>query len=481
MKVGEGCALFGLLRLEDACACGARIVGVIDGIGESSDAHHLTHPHPDGAGAATALRAALASSAPRLPELLLAHATGTPGNDSAEFRAYLDVFGDRLGGVPVAALKSRLGHPLGAAGAMELAISLECLRQGVIPTGSGPPPDEAEFPGLSLLRGIPASGSAASIACLAAGFGGANVAVSVSLSGSSAHLRVAETERRAVMSVWGGVCPAGYGAEGFAKLSSSSQEVIPDGLMSRYVDRSRYRRIAMLPKLMIAAVRNLADSINMDGDWLSRTPVLCATWHGAVDFTERYYRDLIDSGIDLANPLLFAESVPNVGSGHVSIGLGITAPCASVIGSRNAGLEALSLAFARVETRCWDRAIVVAADESHPLLDAVLSHWNGGPVRSAPAAVAVLVEGAGVEAQGAVSGPRTSTGSAAVSASPLDRQLRLAGSRCSSIPECGAATPMAVAMLEAVRKDGRFLGVDSSEPGGSPWTLRFHDAGAKQQ
>ena len=472
MKVGEGCALFVLRRAGDAAMDGLPVLGFIDGIGESSDAHHLTHPHPEGRGAATALRQATEVLGPRMPDLLLAHATGTPGNDAAEFKAYVDAFGARVHEVPVAALKSRLGHPLAAAGALELAIAIESRRQGIVPSGAGPEPDAECFPSLRLLRGVPQPGTPTRVTCLAAGFGGANVAVTVSESGTASPRNNVPATSAASILGWGMVCPGGTGSSGVAAFTADCPSTI-DGVLARYVDRARYRRVAMLPRMMIAAVRNLAESSAIDNAFLRSTPVLCATWHGAVDFTERYYRDLVESGVDLANPLLFAESVPNIGSGHVSMALGVTAPCASVIGSRNSGLEAMALACARIESGAWDRAIVVASDEAHPLLDAVLSHWSGQPVRSVPAAVAVLVGSNRSGGRPVRAVPTGYAGDACVSASPMDRDFRGTFTE-TAIPECGAATPLAVAMAAAMAGTGRFQTVHSAEPGGAPWALEFH-------
>lgn len=472
MKLGEGSAIFVLRRADDTARLGLPIMATIEGLGESSDAHHLTHPHPDGAGAAAAIGAACGRT---VPDLLLAHATGTEGNDAAEYRAYRTVFGERLADVPVAALKSRLGHPLGAAGALELAIAIESAARGIMPSGGGRAPDLDSFPGLRLLRGPAAPGRPSRIVALAAGFGGANAAVAVS-SGSSHPAPVASSPPRTVaLAGWGAVCAAGRGTDGIRGLAACDEGNVPDSVLAGLIDRVKYRRIAMLPRLMIAAIRDLCATVGVAPDALAATPVLCATWHGAAEFTERYYRDLIASGIDLANPLLFAESVPNVGSGHVSIGLGITAPCASVVGSRSAGLEACALAISRIACGSWDRAIVVAGEEAHPLIDTVLGHSIGKAVHSRAAAVALLMQ-ASAPGDGRPSvraGVGTSRAGSVTSGSPVDADA--GARRRPDVPECGAATPLAVAMLESSTPGGRFVRIASQEPGGAPWWLGIEE------
>lgn len=470
MKLGEGCAIFVLRRAEDVARNGLRSIATIDGIGESSDAFHLTHPHPSGAGAAAALAAAIASCS---PDLILAHATGTEGNDAAEFQAYRSTFVERLPEVPIVALKSRLGHPLAAAGALELSIAIEASAQGVFPSGTGRAPDLESFPGLRLLHGPAQPGAAKRIVALAAGFGGANAAVGASVGGTHACADAPETRRSVAIGGWGAVCSAGRGAAGLSSLASGGYVDVPDGVLAGLIDRTRHRRIAMLPRLMIAAIKDLCSSAALEPDALSEIPVLCATWHGAAGFTEHYYRDLVATGIDLANPLLFAESVPNVGSGHVSIGFGITAPCSSVVGSRNAGLEACALACARISSRAWNRAIVVAGDESLPLIDAVLGSTIGKPVRTHAAAVALLLESPSIgHPQALVRAlPGDSLEQSVTSASPADDGFGQPPRPRRDVPECGAATPLAVAMLETASAGGRFISVVSQEPGGSPWTV----------
>ena len=104
------------------------------GAGESSDGHHMSSPHPEGAGAAAAMRAALAQAGlqPRDVDHLNLHGTGTPGNDAAEDKAVVAVFGTRL---PCSSTKGYTGHTLGAAGAVEAAVAMLALQHGFMPAG----------------------------------------------------------------------------------------------------------------------------------------------------------------------------------------------------------------------------------------------------------------------------------------------------------------------------------------------------------
>ncbi len=102
------------------------------GYGESSDAHHMSAPHPEGAGAAAAMRAALARAqlSPADIDYINLHGTATPANDASEDQGVFSVFGDRTA---CSSTKGWTGHTLGAAAITEAVISLLCLSHGFLP------------------------------------------------------------------------------------------------------------------------------------------------------------------------------------------------------------------------------------------------------------------------------------------------------------------------------------------------------------
>ena len=131
MVLGEGAALFALEELESACSRGTEILGEIIGYGISTDNHHLTQPNPDGSGPRRAMEQALAQPrlAPDQVGYVNAHGTATILNDSAEGKAIMELFGN----VPVSSTKSMMGHSLGAAGAIEAAVTLLALQHQFLP------------------------------------------------------------------------------------------------------------------------------------------------------------------------------------------------------------------------------------------------------------------------------------------------------------------------------------------------------------
>jgi 3-oxoacyl-[acyl-carrier-protein] synthase-1 len=100
------------------------------GCGESSDAHHMSQPRPDGAGAALAMASAMGDLAPERLSYINLHGTATPANDAAEDAAVSGLLGSDI---PCSSTKGWTGHTLGAAGIVEVAICLLAMEQGFMP------------------------------------------------------------------------------------------------------------------------------------------------------------------------------------------------------------------------------------------------------------------------------------------------------------------------------------------------------------
>lgn len=131
ISIGEAAAFALLERAPQAAAAGSVL---LLGVGESSDAYHMSAPHPEGLGARRAMQAALKAAAlePGDIDYINLHGTGTPSNDRSESQAVTSLFGPTT---PCSSTKGATGHTLGAAGALEAVISALAIQNGLIPGG----------------------------------------------------------------------------------------------------------------------------------------------------------------------------------------------------------------------------------------------------------------------------------------------------------------------------------------------------------
>lgn len=133
--LGEGAAVLVLETIESAHERGAQPIAEMAGYGSTSDAHHITQPHPEGEGAARAMDLALADAGlqPEDLDYVNAHGTSTPLNDRSETLAMKKVFGDEAYRIPTSSTKSMTGHLLGASGALEAAIAVLAIVNAAAP------------------------------------------------------------------------------------------------------------------------------------------------------------------------------------------------------------------------------------------------------------------------------------------------------------------------------------------------------------
>jgi 3-oxoacyl-[acyl-carrier-protein] synthase II len=175
--MGEGAAVLALEAWDAAAERGAEVIGEVIGFGASADAHHLTAPLPSGEAAAAAVTTALedARLEPNDIGYVNAHASSTPLNEIAEARALHLALGDVARTVPVSGTKGLYGHALGASGAIEAAITVMALCNGLLPGTCNLQTLDPDIDLAVLRESRPASPRAALSTSF--GFGGLNAAL----------------------------------------------------------------------------------------------------------------------------------------------------------------------------------------------------------------------------------------------------------------------------------------------------------------
>jgi 3-oxoacyl-[acyl-carrier-protein] synthase II len=198
-----------------------------------------------------------------------------------------------------------------------------------------------------------------------------------------------------------------------ARLTDTPGEIVPRGNAATVSDEQlasimsvrRMRRMSACVKLMLASVTLAIRNARLEGDTarLNSACAMLGSAHGSSGFCCDYYTTIVREGGGVlgANPVLFAEGVPNAAAAHVSTTFGIRGSCQTIIGSRTAGLDALALATMRIRTGTSDLIIVGAAEETHDVVARAYRHQGLYPSLTTddqafltPGAVAFTVESA---------------------------------------------------------------------------------------
>jgi 3-oxoacyl-[acyl-carrier-protein] synthase II len=398
-SLGEGAGFLVLERAERARARGVAPIAELAGWALGSEAHHITNPAPDGAVVASLIERALsrAGRSARDVDYVSAHGTGTPLNDPMEASALAAALGGELARIPVSSSKAQLGHSLGAAGAIEAAITALALsRQTLVPTAGLEEPD----PSLSLVhvpgvgRAVPRLRAAVSNAF---GFGGMDTV-----------LVLAEPEREAeappdvappTLAITGAALFGPFGRLGTEDCGSMldlgaqpETEADPDV----HLDAMRARRLDRAARLGAVVVEQaLADSGAASG----ATGLVLGSAFGNVDGSAAFMHRIFEKGVRSASPAEFPNLVPSSPVGHVSIYLGLHGPAFATADLATSGesafFQAMQLVAAGEAPRIVAGAVEPRSDIVERVLAALFAHGSSPKEtarREVAAAVAIETE-----------------------------------------------------------------------------------------
>lgn len=371
LTLGEGAAFLLLEREAAARARGAEISGFLSGAATFAEAHHITHPEPSGKRAAWAIGRALESAglAPSGLDYVNAHGTGTAQNDVMEARALELALGAETRRVFVSSVKGQLGHTLGAAAAIEAAVTLLALRAGVVPPTAG-----LDAPEDTTLRHVSGRGVSARLRAAASasfGFGGTGAVLVFEHADSAPRAERAVSGRRRV-AVTGVALLGAFGrARGGESLPAmpalEAGEIGWDPRAELDPERSRrFDRAAAFATL--GAELALTDaSLAADGCGL-----VVGNAYGNVERSVRFVTRVVERGVRRASPAEFPHLVASAASGNASIYLGLTGPVLGVADGAASAEAAFGVALALLAAGQAERFVAGGADGFDPIVGSVL-------------------------------------------------------------------------------------------------------------
>lgn len=380
LNLGEGAAVLVLEREATALARGADVLAWLDGYAVGAEAHHITHPEATGGRASELLRDALqrAGLVSEQVGYVNAHGTGTQQNDAMEARSLLDVLG--AGSTTwVSSSKAQLGHTLGAAGAIEAALSVLAVAHGQVLPGVG-----LLEPELAGLRHVGAVGRSERLtAALSSSFG---------FGGMSCVLAFSERARPA---------PAPQAlAPRVALLSSSwlGARAEPGKLL----DAERSRRFDAGSALAAVGASRVTQSAAQ-----ARTGLVLGTAFGNVERTMAFLARGRERGPRHVPPAEFPHLVPSAAAGNASIYAGLTGPVFAVSDLAHSGEAAFAVACELIELGVAERVVAGAIAPRDTIVDRVLAPLLdpggfGAAERGEGAGFTLLAELASAQAAGSV-------------------------------------------------------------------------------
>lgn len=333
MNIGEGAAFLVLESEASARARGVTPIAELSGWAIGSEAHHITNPEATGTTAARLMRAALARGGLATADVgyVNLHGTATPHNDRMEGAALADVFGARLPEVFVSSSKGQIGHTLGAAGAIEAAITALALAGREVPPTMGlEEPDPALAPMRHVLgAGVPARARAALSSSF--GFGGSNTVLALTepelFAPPPAGARAARPRLVfAASSVLGpeGVDDGAAAARYLGGAPGENTGAAAAEALAKSLDPERARRLdrgaALITAISGRALAQAGASMPADA---TRVGMVCGIAFRREEDFASFLAPVLEKGFRFGKPAVFPNLLLSSPAGHASIYLGL--------------------------------------------------------------------------------------------------------------------------------------------------------------
>ena len=335
LTLGEAAAAMLLMSDARAGLEQRKTLGTIAGWAMSNDASHVTRPDTGGAQLARASKQALENSGVSTNQIafISAHGTGTRYNDAMEIAAFKSLFTPR----PVFSIKGGLGHTLGAAGLIEIILSLRALQEGVVPPTVGL--KEADDDAAEYVFAAPTTVPEAQAALTTnSGFGGINAALVLQREGATQPCSVPHPTPRNLHPIGvGWMTPDAYGRVLRGETRSYSERTTTrlvgsvDALFQRKIESfGRFDPISRMTCYACAlALRDAG--IDYSPDARQEVGIIGVNSSGSLAANRTYFKDYVDAGRILARGNLFVYTLPSAPIGEAAIHFGFQGPLFATI------------------------------------------------------------------------------------------------------------------------------------------------------
>jgi 3-oxoacyl-[acyl-carrier-protein] synthase II len=419
LGLGEGAA-FLVLESEDSVRTrGAVPLAELSGWAVGSEAHHITNPEEAGTTAAALIGRALERGGVALSELdyVNAHGTGTPLNDAMESRALHRALGAEVARIAVSSCKGQMGHTLGAAGAIEAAMTVLAIARGEVPpTGGLEEPD----PACDLVHVIGEGRRAEVRAAISNsfGFGGTDTVllftrpwlVARPPPGGESSPRETGLRSRVVVTGAATLGPLGL-LDSKTSLGYLEPGPAPTGEAIRFeakdhFDLARARRMDRSARLLTMSMVTALGEAKGEHPLGSELGAVAGSAYGSVDASAEFVQRVYEKGGRLASPMAFPNLVPSSPVGHAAIYLGMRGPVLATLDLGVTGESAVALACELIEAGEAPAMLAGCIEEQSAITEHVLGpvcagsgNWTG--VRSEGSAAIVLEHERHAEQRGA--------------------------------------------------------------------------------
>ena len=361
LNLGEGA---GVVILESKRSAQAREISrdiVLSAATGASDAFHLTGLHPEGEGLYTAITSAMKriSISPEDIDYINAHGTATMENDKIEalvFSRISDNIKERY-----SSTKYYTGHTLGAAGAIEAAITVKGMREG-------------NFPGLNGGTSIPYNGNAVLSTSMAFG-GSCSTLIFRKESSDSMAKSSSKQETEVDVSGIGIIGPFGSGIHEFknaliAESKERTERYIPEQALKDPDFKRIRRRADKLSIAMLTAAKDAIQQSELSTEEKTETALIAATGFGAHNTTFKFLDDILEFGQTAPSPTLFSNSVHNAPSFYITHFLKLKGASMTFTGMNQPFMPAFNYATFLIKSGQYKNVLLVAGDEiSDPMLE----------------------------------------------------------------------------------------------------------------